>query len=90
MVRACLESPFPVNLWCGDALLLVYHVPSPAAPCRERRGRVRRPDRPRQGVGRGAARLGAVCRHWEAADFDALVDRIARTKLRWADLGYPD
>ncbi len=32
-----------------------------------------------------AARLGPVCRHWEPAAFDALVARIARTQLRWAD-----
>ncbi len=34
-----------------------------------------------------AARLRAVCRGWDAAEFDALVERIARTKLRWADRG---
>ncbi len=34
-----------------------------------------------------AARLRAVCRDWDAAEFDALVERIARTKLRWADRG---
>lgn len=31
------------------------------------------------------ARLGRVCRGWDAAAFDALVDHIARTQLRWAD-----
>lgn len=31
------------------------------------------------------ARLGPVCRHWDAAAFDALVARVARTQLRWAD-----
>ena len=35
-----------------------------------------------------ATRLRAVCDDWEAAEFDALVERIARTKLRWADRGY--
>ncbi len=34
-----------------------------------------------------AARLRGVCREWDAADFDALVARIACTKLRWADRG---
>ncbi len=37
-----------------------------------------------------AERLRAVCRDWEAAEFDALVDRIARTKLRWTDRGVGD
>jgi type IV secretory pathway TrbD component len=37
-----------------------------------------------------AERLRAVCRDWEAAEFDALVDRIARTKLRWTDRGLGD
>ena len=36
------------------------------------------------------ARLQGVCRDWEAAEFAAVVERIARTKLRWADLGYGD
>src|SRR5690606_12765251 len=22
---ACLESPFPINLWCGDDLVLIYN-----------------------------------------------------------------
>jgi signal transduction histidine kinase len=25
VVRTCLESPFPVNLWCGPELLLIYN-----------------------------------------------------------------
>ena len=25
VVRACLESPFPINLWCGPELVLVYN-----------------------------------------------------------------
>ena len=37
-----------------------------------------------------AARLGAVCREWDVAEFQALVERIARTKLRWADRGDGD
>ncbi|HEX2167463.1 MAG TPA: PAS domain-containing protein, partial [Longimicrobiales bacterium] len=24
-VRTCLESPFPINLWCGDELVLIYN-----------------------------------------------------------------
>ncbi len=36
------------------------------------------------------ARLGAVCRNWDAAEFGALVERIARTQLRWADRGYQE
>ena len=35
-----------------------------------------------------AARLRAACEGWDAAEFEALVERIARTKVRWADLGY--
>ncbi len=35
-----------------------------------------------------ATRLRAVCADWEAREFDALVERIARTKLRWTDRGY--
>jgi hypothetical protein len=35
-----------------------------------------------------ATRLRAVCADWDAGEFDALVERIARTKLRWADRGY--
>jgi hypothetical protein len=31
-------------------------------------------------------RLQPVCRDWDAAAFDALVLRIARTKVRWADV----
>jgi hypothetical protein len=27
-----------------------------------------------------------MCRDWDAAAFEALVLRIARTKVRWADL----
>jgi hypothetical protein len=34
-----------------------------------------------------AARLRGVCADWDAAEFDALVQRIARTQLRWADRG---
>lgn len=30
-------------------------------------------------------RLRPLCRDWDEAEFDALVDRIARCKLRWAD-----
>lgn len=33
-------------------------------------------------------RLRGVCRDWEAAEFEAVVERIARAKLRWADRGY--
>jgi PAS domain S-box-containing protein len=25
MVRTCLESPFPINLWCGSGLVLIYN-----------------------------------------------------------------
>ena len=32
-----------------------------------------------------ATRLRGVCADWDAGEFDALVQRIARTKLRWAD-----
>jgi hypothetical protein len=35
-----------------------------------------------------ATRLRAACADWDAGEFDALVERIARTKLRWADRGY--
>ena len=35
-----------------------------------------------------ATRLRAVCADWDAGEFDALVQRIARTKLHWADRGY--
>jgi hypothetical protein len=35
-----------------------------------------------------ATRLRGVCADWEAREFDALVERIARTKLRWTDRGY--
>ena len=24
-VRMCMESPFPINLWCGDELVLIYN-----------------------------------------------------------------
>ena len=34
-----------------------------------------------------ATRLRGVCAGWDAGEFDALVERIARTKLRWADRG---
>jgi hypothetical protein len=30
-------------------------------------------------------RLRPVCRDWGDAEFEALVQRMARTKLRWAD-----
>lgn len=23
LVRTCLDSPFPINLWCGDDLVLI-------------------------------------------------------------------
>ena len=32
-----------------------------------------------------AVRLASVCRDWNPAVFDALVERMARTKLRWAE-----
>ena len=32
-----------------------------------------------------SARLGPVCRDWDPAEFRALVERIARTQLRWAE-----
>jgi hypothetical protein len=35
-----------------------------------------------------ATRLRVVCADWEVGEFDALVERIARTKLRWTDRGY--
>ncbi len=35
-----------------------------------------------------ATRLRGVCADWDAGEFDALVQRIARTKLRWTDCGY--
>ncbi len=35
-----------------------------------------------------ATRLRAVCADWDAGEFTALVERIARTKLRWTDRGY--
>jgi hypothetical protein len=31
-------------------------------------------------------RLRPVCRDWDAAAFEALVLRIAQTKVRWADV----
>ncbi len=34
-----------------------------------------------------APRLRAVCADWDAGEFDVLVERIARTKLRWGDRG---
>jgi hypothetical protein len=36
------------------------------------------------------ARLRPACRDWAEADFDALVVRIARVKVRWAEAEYPD
>lgn len=30
-------------------------------------------------------RLRRVCQHWDDAEFDALVQKIARTKMRWGD-----
>jgi hypothetical protein len=35
-----------------------------------------------------ATRLRGVCADWDAGEFTALVERIARTKLRWTDRGY--
>jgi hypothetical protein len=35
-----------------------------------------------------AARLRAVCQDWDAAEFNALVERMARTKLSWTDRGW--
>jgi hypothetical protein len=35
-------------------------------------------------------RLRPACRDWEEADFEALVQRIARLKVRWARAAYPD
>lgn len=32
-----------------------------------------------------SARLGPVCRGWDAAEFEAVVREIARRKLRWGD-----
>ena len=32
-----------------------------------------------------AVRLAAVCRDWDPTAFDALIERMARTKLRWAE-----
>ncbi len=32
-------------------------------------------------------RLRPVCREWPEAEFDALVQRIARTKVRWNETG---
>ena len=37
-----------------------------------------------------ATRLRTVCRGWDGAEFDALVERIARTQLRWRDRGDGD
>jgi hypothetical protein len=34
-------------------------------------------------------RLRPVCRDWADPEFEALVHRIARTKLRWADRAEP-
>ena len=34
-----------------------------------------------------ATRLRGVCGEWDVGEFDTLVQRIARTKLRWADQG---
>lgn len=33
-------------------------------------------------------RLRAACSTWDPAAFDALIDQIARRKLRWIDLGH--
>lgn len=35
-----------------------------------------------------ARRLRAACPDWDAAEFAALVEQMARTKLRWLDQGY--
>ncbi len=35
-----------------------------------------------------ATRLRGVCADWDAGEFTALVERIARTKLRRTDRGY--
>lgn len=36
IVRTCLESPFPINLWCGSELVLIYNdsLSRPAHPTR--------------------------------------------------------
>jgi hypothetical protein len=33
-----------------------------------------------------STRLRPICRDWDAAAFEAMVLRIARTKVRWADI----
>jgi hypothetical protein len=33
-------------------------------------------------------RLALVCRDWDEADFEALVQQMARTKARWTDAGF--
>jgi hypothetical protein len=35
-------------------------------------------------------RLRPVCGHWSEAEFEAVILRIARTKVRWIDAGYRD
>ena len=35
-----------------------------------------------------ATRLRGVSAGWDAGEFDAVVQQIARTQLRWADRGY--
>jgi len=33
-------------------------------------------------------RLRPACRDWSEAEFEAVIQRIARAKLRWTDAGY--
>ena len=33
-------------------------------------------------------RLRPACRDWSEAEFEAVIQRIARAKLRWTDSGY--
>lgn len=35
-------------------------------------------------------RLGPSCSHWDESEFETLVDRIARMKSRWVELGRAD
>jgi hypothetical protein len=35
-------------------------------------------------------RLGPICRDWREDDFEAVVHRIARMKMRWIELGRAD
>ena len=35
------------------------------------------------------ARLRPACRHWPDGEFEALVQRMARMKLRWSEMEYP-